>query len=91
MKLIRVINNYGFKTYCKEELGRVTHKGKTYLVSRFIDYPKTNVLTLRKQKLVLAMIAEGASLEEISKITGVRESTIAMWYSHHRTGSAICD
>lgn len=87
MKLIRVINNYGFKTYARDQVERVSHKGKTYIASRFVDYCKTNVLTLRKQKLVLAMIAEGVSLGEISDVTGVRESTIAMWYSHHRNGS----
>lgn len=76
MKLTRVVNTEGFKTYAKGKVKRVTHKGKTYLVSRYINYKGTNVLDLRKQKIVNSMIKEGADLSVISKALGVSENTI---------------
>ena len=84
MKLIRIINNESFKTYSKNKVERVSHGGKTYIASRFIDYPKTNVLTLRKQKIVIDLIRKGVDMEEIEKITGVPFKIISLWYSHSR-------
>ena len=81
MKIIRVVNNDSFRTYCKDKVERVTHKGKTYLVSRPVDYLKTNVLTLRKQKIVNAMLKEGRELAEISQTIGVDLRTINSFLS----------
>ena len=86
MKLIKVINSEQFKTYAKDEVKKVTHNNKSYIVSRFVDYPKTNVLTLAKQKIVVDMINKGIDIKEISSILGVPLSTLAMWYSHSRCG-----
>lgn len=77
MKLIKVIDSEGFKTYCKDKVERVTHKGKKYIVSRYINYKGTNVLDLRKQRIVNSMIKEGKKLAEISKAIGVSERTIS--------------
>ena len=77
MKLIKVIDSEGFKTYCKDKVERVSYRGKTYLVSRYINYKGTNVLDLRKQKIVNQMLREGADLSEISKAIGVSERTIS--------------
>lgn len=81
MKLIRVVNNCGFKTYCKDKVERVTHRGKTYICSRYVDYLKPNVLTLKKQKIVNAMLKEGVDLSSISSAIGVSESTITAFLS----------
>lgn len=84
MKLIRVCSSDGFKTYCKDKVERTAYRGKTYICSRFIDYPKTNVLTIKKQKMAQELINKGANLEEISEILGVKFSVLYMWYSHSR-------
>ena len=86
MKITRVVNTDGFKTWAKDEVERVAYDNKTYIVSRFVDYQKTNVLTLKKQKIVIDMIGKGASLEEISHTTGVPLNVIHMWISHYRMG-----
>lgn len=81
MKLIRVISNYGFKTWSKDNVEKVTYKGKTYFISRYVDYPKTNTLTLRKQRIVNQLIKDDMSISEIAEITGVSESTIKVFLS----------
>ena len=80
MKIIRVINSDGFKTYDINKVEKVAHNGKTYICSRFIDYPKTNVLTLKKQAIVDKLIKEGMDIKEISKIIGVSEATINSYW-----------
>ena len=40
------------KSYCKD-IETVEFKGKTYLKSRCVDYVKHNILTLKKQKILL--------------------------------------
>lgn len=86
MKLYRVVNQDGFKTYALNKVERVTHKNKTYIVSRFVDYQKPNVLTVRKQRIVLDMVSKGIDIKDlknISKIIGVSESTINAFLSMH--------
>ncbi len=80
MKIIRVIANDSFKTWAKDEVERVTYKGKTYISSRFVNYPKTNILTLRKQAIVDKLIKEGMDIKEISKIIGVSEDKIQAYW-----------
>lgn len=86
MKIIRVLNTDQFKTYALNKVERVTYKDKTYIVSRFIDAPKTNVLTLKKQRMVIDMLNKGEDLEKISATTGVPVKTISIWLSHCRMG-----
>ena len=80
MKLYRVINQDGFKSWAKDEIEKVTNDNKTYIVSRFIDYNKTNVLTLKKQRIVDKLIKDGVDIKEISKIIGVSENTINSYW-----------
>ena len=80
MKIIRVINSDGFKTYDINKVEKVAHNGKTYIVSRFVDYSKTNVLTLKKQAIVDKLIKEGMDIKEISKLIGVSEGTINSYW-----------
>ena len=86
MKIIRIINNDGFKTYSKDKVERVAYDNKTYICSRFVDYSKTNVLTLKKQRMVIDMINRGEDLEKISATLGVPVKTISIWLSHCRMG-----
>lgn len=86
MKIFRVVNTDQLKTYALNKVERVTYKNKDYIVSRFIDAPKTNVLTLKKQKIVLDLISKGVSLEEISSIIAVPLHVINMWLSHAQMG-----
>ena len=88
MKLYRVINQDGFKTYSLNKVERITYKDKTYISSKFIDYQKTNVLTLAKQKIVIDMINKGEDIEDISNVIGVPVKTISMWLSKYRMGGA---
>ena len=77
MKLYRIVNNDGFKTYCKDKVERTTYRGKKYICSRYVNYLKPNVLTLKKQKIVNAMLKEGCDLKEISSAIGVDVKTIS--------------
>ena len=86
MKITRVVNTDGFKTWAKDEVERVTNDNKTYICSRFVDYQKTNVLTLKKQRIVIDMINKGADIEDISNVIGVPVKTISIWLSHYRMG-----
>ena len=80
MKLYRVINQDGFKTYSLNKVEKVAHNGKTYICSRFVNYPRTNVLTLRKQAIVDKLIKEDMDIKEISKIIGVSEDKINSYW-----------
>ena len=81
MRLIKVVSNEGFKTYCKDKVEKVTYRGKKYICSRYVSYLKPNVLTLKKQKIVNAMLKKGADLSVISKAIGVSERTINAFLS----------
>ena len=86
MKLIRIINNDSFRTYSKDKVERITYDNKSYIVSRFIDYNKTNVLTLKKQRIVIDMLNKGEDIVDISNVIGVPVKTISIWLSHYRMG-----
>ena len=86
MKITRVVNTDGFKTWAKDEVEKVTNDNKTYIVSRFIEYQKTNVLPLRKQKIVKDMLNKGEDIVDISNVIGVPVKTISIWLSHYRMG-----
>lgn len=81
MKLIKIIDSESFKTYSKDKVEKVSYRGKTYLVSRYINYKGTNTLDLRKQKIVNAMLREGKDLKEISHAIGVDVKTISSFLS----------
>ena len=91
MKLYRVVNTDSFKTYSKDEVEKVTNDNKTYIVSRFVDYSKTNVLTLKKQRIVIDMINKGEDIVDISNVIGVPVKTISIWLSHYRMGGCNCN
>ena len=70
MKLYQVCNGDQFKTYNKRP-EYVDYKGKHFVISRCIDYEKTNVFTTRKEALVLDMLRKGMEVEDIARILGI--------------------
>lgn len=70
MKLYQVCNGDQFKTYNKRP-EYVDYKGKHFVISRCIDYEKTNVFTTRKMALCLDMLKKGMEVEDIAKILSV--------------------
>lgn len=70
MKLYQVCNDDQFKTWNKRK-EYVDYKGKHYVVSRCVDYEKTNIFTTRKMALCLDMLKKGMEIEDIAKILSV--------------------
>lgn len=80
MKLIENRISYDWRTYAKDK-EYVEYKGKKYIVTRPYDPLKCNTLTLRKQAIVKRLIKDNMEIGDISKITGVSESTIKFFLS----------
>ena len=55
MKLYQVCNDDQFKTWNKRK-EYVDYKGKHFVISRVVDYEKTNIFDTRKQALCLDML-----------------------------------
>ena len=70
MKLYKVCDSEQFKTWNKRR-EYIDYRGKHFVVSRCIDYPKTNIFDTRKQALVLDMLKKGMEVEDIAKILSV--------------------
>ena len=70
MKLYKVCDSEQFKTWNKRK-EYVDYKGKHYVISRCIDYEKSNVFTTRKQALCMDMLKKGMEVEDIARILGI--------------------
>ena len=70
MKLYQVCNGDQFKTWNKRK-EYVDYRGKHFVVSRCVDYERTNVFSTRKQALCLDMLKKGMEIEDIAKILGI--------------------
>lgn len=70
MKLYQVCDGEQFKTWNKRK-EYVDYRGKHFVVSRCIDYEKSNVFTTRKQALCLDMLKKGMEVEDIARILGI--------------------
>ena len=70
MKLYQICNDDQFKTWNKRK-EFVDYRGKHYVISRCIDYEKTNIFNTRKQALCLDMLKKGMEIEDIAKILSV--------------------
>lgn len=70
MKLYQIMDSDQFKTWNKRK-EYVDYKGKHFVVSRCIDYEKTNVFTTRKQALCLDMLKKGMEIDDIARILDV--------------------
>ena len=70
MKLYQVCDGEQFKTWNKRK-EYVDYKGKHFVISRCIDYEKSNVFTTRKMALCLDMLKKGMEIDDISRILGI--------------------
>ena len=70
MKLYQICNDDQFKTWNKRK-EYVDYRGKHFVVSRCVDYEKTNIFDTRKQALCLDMLRKGMEVEDIAKILSV--------------------
>ena len=70
MKVYQVCDGDQFKTYNKRK-EFVDYRGKHFVVSRCIDYEKTNVFSTRKQAICLDMLKKGMEIPDIAKILNV--------------------
>ena len=59
---------------------KVTYRGKTYSVSRYVDKEDERLLTPQKQKIAKLYFYKGMSSSEISQILNVDESLLQIWY-----------
>ena len=70
MKLYQICDGDQFKTWNKRK-EYIDYRGKHYVVSRCIDYERTNVFNTRKQALCLDMLRKGMEIEDIARILSV--------------------
>ena len=70
MKLYQVMESDQFKTWNKRK-EFVDYRGKHYIVSRCVDYERTNVFSTRKQALCLDMLRKGMEIDDIARILSV--------------------
>ena len=70
MKLYQVCNGDQLKTWNKRK-EYIDYKGKHFVISRCVDYERTNVFSTRKQALCLDMLRKGMEIDDIAKILSV--------------------
>ena len=70
MKLYQICDGDQFKTWNKRK-EYVDYKGKHFVISRCVDYERTNVFNTRKQALCMDMLRKGMEIEDIAKILSV--------------------
>ena len=70
MRLYQVMNGDQLKTWNKRK-EYIDYRGKHYVISRCVDYERTNVFSTRKQALCLDMLRKGMEIEDIAKILGI--------------------
>ena len=59
---------------------KVTFRGKTYVVSRYVDKEDEKLLTPQKQFFAKLYFYKGMSSSEISQILNVDETLLQVWY-----------
>lgn len=59
---------------------KVTYKGKTYTVSRFINKEDERLLTPQKQKISKLYFYKGMSSKDIARILNVDENVLQIWF-----------
>ena len=75
MKLYQICDGEQFKTWNKRK-EYVDYKGKHFVVSRCVDYERTNVFSTRKQALCMDMLRKGMKIEDIARILSVDVTSI---------------
>ena len=59
---------------------KVTYKGKTYTVSRYIDKPNKKLFTVAKQNKARELFLSGLSSEEVAQRLNVNEMVLISWW-----------
>ena len=59
---------------------KVTYKGKTYTVSRYVNTPDKKLLSPQKQDKARELLLSGLSSEEVSQRLNVNEMTLISWW-----------
>ena len=59
---------------------KVTYKGKTYTVERYINAPDEKLLTVQKQKIAKLYFYKGMSSKDIARILNVDENVLQIWF-----------
>ena len=59
---------------------KVTYRGKTYLVSRYVNTPDEKLLTVEKQKIAKLYFYKGLDSKDIARILNVDESLLKIWF-----------
>ena len=59
---------------------KVTYRGKTYTVSRYVDKEDKKLLTPQKQDKARELLLSGLSSEEVSQRLNVNEMTLISWW-----------
>ena len=59
---------------------KVTYRGKTYTVSRYVDKEDERLLTPQKQKIAKLYFYKGLDSKDIARILNVDESLLQIWY-----------
>lgn len=59
---------------------KVTYRGKTYTVSRYVDTPDKKLLTPEKQELARELFLSGLGSEEVAQRLNVNQMTLISWW-----------
>ena len=59
---------------------KVTYRGKTYVVSRYVDKEDEKLLTPQKQDKARELLLSGLGSEEVAKRLNVNEMTLISWF-----------
>ena len=60
----------------------VKYRGKTYVVSRYVDKEDERLLSPQKQRIAKLYFYKGMSSSEISQILNVDETLLQVWYEN---------
>ena len=59
---------------------KVTYRGKTYVVSRYVDKEDEKLLTPQKQRIAKLYFYKGLDSKDIARILNVDETLLQVWY-----------
>ena len=60
----------------------VKYRGKTYIVSRYVDKEDEKLLTPQKQKIAKLYFYKGLNSKDIARILNVDESLLQIWFEN---------
>lgn len=61
---------------------KVTYRGKTFTVSRYIDVPDDRLLTIEKQEKAKELFNKGVNSAEIAERLNVDEDVLTTWWDN---------